>query len=258
MKFNKLTQVITVTLSLLTINNFAANEDDKSTFFGNLRLGYITADDGDGHSEKGSAFGGKLGYISESWQGLSAAGTLYTSQALFNDENGDFFASDGSSYAILGEAYLNAQFGNTLVKGGRFGFDSPYADTDDIRMVQNTFSGVLFANSDIKNTHLYAAHLNKWSGVDTDKPEEFEKINADDGISTFGIVYEGIESLDLQTWYYNGRHFADLIYVEAMYETKHLTLGAQFSAQSDNTKDNSGPHHWGCTKSRCNCHWHGI
>jgi len=245
---NKLTKS-TIALAISTLLSGAAlansnevNSDESASFFGNLRVGYINAEDDAGNnSEDSSAIGVKLGYLSSSWNGLSAGGTLYSTQELFSDDNGDYFASDGSSYAILGEAFVQGNFGKTEIKAGRFELDTPHADTDDIRMIPNTFSCVLLTNTDLKDTTLYVAHLDKWAGVDTDKPEKFTDMNNDDGINILGAVYEGFEYLALQSWYYQGSNFADLFYIDATYEIENLTFGLQFGSQYDDTSDNTGP-----------------
>jgi hypothetical protein len=74
---------------------------------------------------------------------------------------------------------------------GRFELDTPYADTDDIRMVANTFQGLLLSNSDIPGTTLYFTHLDKWAGVDADIPESFREMNGDDGLNALGAILRG-------------------------------------------------------------------
>ncbi|MES9971275.1 MAG: OprD family outer membrane porin [Candidatus Thiodiazotropha sp.] len=219
--------------------------------FGNLRAGIIHAEDDAGDETDGSAIGGKLGYISPTWRGLSAGATFYTTGELFDDENGDFFSSENGSYSILGEAYVQGELGNTLLRIGRFELDTPHADTDDIRMVPNTFQGLLLSNNDIADTTLYLTHLDKWAGVDADIPESFETLNGDDGLTAMGAIFEGIEQLTLQGWYYQGRDFAKLFYLDGMYETDSFSIGLQFGSQSDDTSDNSGPDGdvWGVTGS---------
>lgn len=245
---NKLTSTaIALSISTLFTGAVLANEDpsprdqQNHEVFGNLRVGVMSAEDDAGDQFDGSAIGGHFGVKSARWHGISAGATVYTTQKLFDDENGDFFGADGHGYTLLGEAYLQMNLGNTEFKSGRFGFDSPHADTDDIRMVPNTFSGVLMTNTDLADTTIYLAHLDEWAGVDTDEPEEFNEMNGDDGISVFGAVYEGFDNLGLQAWYYQGNDFADLIYMEAMYETDNFSVGAQFGTQSDDTPDNTGP-----------------
>jgi hypothetical protein len=215
--------------------------DDDSGVFGNLRLGIIHAEDDAGVETDGSAIGGKLGYISPAWNGLSAGATLYTTGELLDDENGDFFSSENGSYSILGEAYVQGVYANTMLRIGRFELDTPHADSDDIRMVPNTFQGLLLSNSDIAGATLYLTHLDKWAGVDSDIPETFQEMNGDDGITAVGAIYEGIDKLALQGWYYLGRDFANLLYLEAVYEADNFSLGAQIGSQSDESNDNSGP-----------------
>jgi imipenem/basic amino acid-specific outer membrane pore len=229
----------------------AAAAQAEPGVFGNLRLGVIHAEDEAGNATDGSAIGGKLGYVSPAWNGLSAGATFYTTGELFDDENGDFFSSDNGSYSILGEAYVQGVYGNSMLRVGRFELDTPHADTDDIRMVPNTFQGLLLTNTDIAGTTLYLTHLDKWAGVDADIPERFQEMNGDDGITALGAVYEGIEQLALQGWYYLGRDLANLLYLEAMYETDSFNLGLQFGSQSDETNDSSGPDGdvWGITGS---------
>ncbi|ASP48356.1 outer membrane porin, OprD family [Cognaticolwellia beringensis] len=210
-------------------------------FSGRVRLGYISIDDEVNIREKSSAIGAELSYSSESWHGISGTGSLYTTQKLFHDDEGSFFGSDGDGYAILGQAYLQANVDNTEVKLGRFGFDSPHADMDDVRMVPNTFLGVLVTNADITDTTIYAAHLAKSSGVNSRKPEDFTSINRNDGVNILGVVYQGFENIALQTWYYNANDLADLFYVEAAVEYDNFSFGAQFGKQSDTSNNDTGP-----------------
>jgi hypothetical protein len=247
---NRLNRAMLLAGALWGVSTLAAAEDEAGVF-GDLRLGFIQAEDDAGEKTDGSAIGGKLGYISPSWKGLSAAATFYTTGELFDDENGDFFSSDNGSYSILGEAFVQGVYGNAILRLGRFELDTPHADTDDIRMVPNTFQGLLLSNTDIAGTTLYLTHLDKWAGVDAEIPERFQEMNADDGITAVGAVYEGIEQLALQGWYYLGRDFVNLLYLEAMYETDSFNLGVQFGSQSDETDNESGPDGdvWGITGS---------
>jgi imipenem/basic amino acid-specific outer membrane pore len=217
------------------------SDASNTGFSGRVRLGYISINDENEASAKGSAVGAALNYSITSWHGISAAGSLYATQKLFHNDNSDFFSSNGDSYTILGQAYLQANIAATEVTVGRFGFDSPHADMDDIRMVPNTFSGVLVTNTDIADTTVYAAHLAKWSGVDSDKPENFTDLNDSAGVNVFGIVYQGFENVALQTWYYNANDLADLFYLEAMVEFDDFSFGAQFGKQVDNSDTHTGP-----------------
>jgi len=236
-----LAATITILFSAVVFADEKQRLADEEQFFGHLRAGYITAENYVGDTASSSAFGGKLSYRSTHWNSLTAGATLYATQKLFNHDNSDFFSSRGESYAILGEAFIQGDFGHTVIKAGRFEFNSPYADTDDIRMLPNTFSGAVISNTDINHTTLYAVYLDQWSGVDSETPEDFTNLNGDAGMLAAGVVYDGIENVDIQGWYYHGSDLADLVYVEAIYAIGDLVMGAQLGSQTDKTIDNSGP-----------------
>lgn len=238
--FRLMPTVLACSICALFSNSLSAN-NNQAELFGNLRLGYITFKDSESNRADSSAIGGKLGGVTQHWHGVSAGATLYSTQKLFSDDIGDFFGSDGKSYSLLGEAFIQANISNTHIKAGRFAFDSPHADTDDIRMVANTFSGVMVRNTDIKDTTLFLSYLDKWAGVDTNKPEEFTDMNDDNGITAVGVLYQGVENMSIQSWYYYGDGFAGLFYLEAIYEMEHLTLAGQFGHQENKASDNSGP-----------------
>ncbi|MES9974696.1 MAG: OprD family outer membrane porin, partial [Candidatus Thiodiazotropha sp.] len=89
----------------------------------------------------------------------------------------------GVLFGLSGVATVQAEYSNTALRVGRFELDTPHADTDDIRMVPNTFQGLLLSNNDITSTTLYLTHLDKWAGVDADIPERFRELNGDDGLT---------------------------------------------------------------------------
>lgn len=213
---------------------------ENEGFSGNLRTGYISSEDSVDLRTKSSAIGGKFGYVTPRWLGLSAGATLYATQEISKDDEASFFGADGDGYSIIGEAYLQADLGDTSIKGGRFEYDSPFADTDDIRMIPNTFQGVVLSNTGFTDTTLHAGHLTKWAGVDTDESEKFRHLNNNDGVNFFGVEYAGFDSLALQAWYYDADDLSQFSYFEAVYSAENYQFGAQYSTQDDDTANNLG------------------
>lgn len=76
-------------------------------------------------------------------------------------------------------------------------------------------------------------------------------MNGDDGVTAVGAVYEGVEQLAVQGWYYHGSDFAKLLYLEALYESDDFSVGLQFGSQTDDSSDESRPDGdvWGITGS---------
>ncbi|MET0108402.1 MAG: hypothetical protein ABW084_05850 [Candidatus Thiodiazotropha sp.] len=198
MKVKSILSATCLVLDFITISVFAGEVPGVN---GYVRVGVIETEDQAGESSKGSALGGKLGYITSEWQGLSAGLSLYTTQELVDNESGDFFATDNKGYTLIGEAYVKGSLHNTALKLGRFEIDTPHAD----------------------------------------RPETFEDINGDDGVFALGVEYNGIDDAAMQAWLYKGRELASLVYVEGIYETEQVSIGFQFGVQSDDTVDDSGP-----------------
>ncbi len=210
-----------------------SSETSEGVFSGLFRMGYISINPNNAESAQGSAIGGELSYSSASWNGISATGSLYTTQKLFNDPNGGFFSSEGESYSILGQAYAQVNLASTEIKIGRFAFDSPHAGTDDVRMIPNTFSGILVSNTDLTDTTVYLAHLDQWAGAGAYQPEEFTDLNNSDGVNVVGVVYQGFDDVALQSWYYNASNLYNLFYLEAMVDKGDFSFGGQYGKQSN-------------------------
>ncbi|MCH9814432.1 MAG: OprD family outer membrane porin [Epsilonproteobacteria bacterium] len=203
----------------------------NATYDGYLRAAYQHQDEGE------FAIGGKLHMETAQINGISVGTSFYTTHGLSDKYNDgiSFFSSEQKAYSILGEAYIKAHFGSTEIKIGRQELDTPYADTDDIGMVPNSFEALSVVNSAFDDTTIVLAHLQKMAGVDAETPERFTKINGDDGVQVVGVSYEGYENLRLDGWYYNATDFAKMSYIEADYERPlsafTLGIGGQYTYQ---------------------------
>ena len=159
---------------------FAADEN-KTGISGQLRFGYSRAEDGTGAKVDSAAIGGNIGYISPVWQGFNVGANIYSTNVLGKYDDDDRFLDregrpNGSGYTVLGEAWLQAKFNQTAIKVGRQAIDTPFADTDDIGMIPNTFEAAIVTNNSLANTTLIGMHLHKAAGVDSTK-EDFTRIN---------------------------------------------------------------------------------
>lgn len=226
-------------IMIMTIGIRAETPSIIKNVEGYIRLGYQNTDISGLGDYTDLALGGKLHVDTASWNGISAEASFYTSMSLGENEGYlsgagmPFFDGSGEGYAILGEAYLQGRWGNTLIKIGRQEIDTPFADTDDIGMVPNTFEAALLVNTDIKDATVVLAHIDRMAGVDAAIPGEFTELNVDNGVQAFGITYEGIEGVALSGWYYYADGIIQVPYLEAAYEAKlegvTLGFGAQYA-----------------------------
>ena len=231
------------TLSLTVVSIIGLEASALSDAFskaetnGQLRFGAIQIEDERRENSSTLALGGNLGVKTAPLAGVSLGATFYTSNALFGKDNeGIFLDSNNDSYSIIGEAYIQANLGKSSLKIGRQIVDTPYADSDDVGMVPNTFEGITLINQDVAHTTIVLASLDKWSGVDSPTPEKFNKMqNSGDAVLMAGVIYDCIIDTTLQAWHYKLKS-ADFNYFEANYENEQFNLSAQYTTQD---KENS-------------------
>ena len=219
-----------VTLSLLLFNMISL--EASSLTEGNIRFGVVEIEDDAKSKSSTVALGGSLGVKTDPIYGISLGATFYTTNALFGkNTEGMFLDSNSESYSIVGEAYIEANLAKTSIKAGRQLIDTPYADSDDVGMIPNTFLGVTLVNQDIKDTTVILASLDRWSGVSSDVPEKFNRLQASgDSLLIAGLMYEGIEKSTLQAWHYKLEN-RDFNYFEAGYENKLFNIAGQYTTQ---------------------------
>ena len=144
--------------------------------YGKIRLGYFggrfNQETSTLQNSFAAAIGGILGIRTAELWGFRLDAAAYISQNLpflydTTKRSNDFYTADGRSYAYLAEANIGYSSELFEAKVGRFAIDMPYANTDDLRMTQNTFEGAwghLHYTSQL-STQLF--FLQRWAGFDS-------------------------------------------------------------------------------------------
>lgn len=218
----------------------------KGTPSGQIRLGYIRMDsDEPGTKDLDDfAIGGQLKFETASFSGVSIGAAFYTAHSITrpdDDEFNDELTSTDQHYDVLAEAYINYGINNFDLRIGRQQIDTPFADTDDIRMTPHTFEAVtmVFENAGF---NLIGGYLTTWQGVDAgyhDDADFDDLVVGSDGTVMVGAGY-GNDMFEISVWYYGILDVANIFYGELMVpfafsENVELTLGGQASIQSDET-----------------------
>jgi imipenem/basic amino acid-specific outer membrane pore len=215
--------------------------------YGTLRLANITTREEaladfnvDENKTTGTAFGGIIGFDTAALYGCSLRIATYASQKVhaltssgLSDQNSQLFDAQGNSYAYIGEAgivYRNTRF---QAMAGRILIETPYADSDDIRMSPNSFQGAWGALDISNDLQAQAYFLRGWAGVDSGDDQNVFKPLIDDGYGVAGgaLIYKPDEN-GISLWYYNMDKVADVFYLEASGEQFvtgdfHIEWGAQ-------------------------------
>jgi len=172
---------------------------------GYLRGTYQAHDVKEDRIYQDDAIGGKLHFETNFLNTISMGASLYSSNALFHNDNKGLVPLRGEShksYTILGEAYFKTEFSKSMLKIGRQEVETPFAQTDDIGMVPNSFEAIIFETHAFENTTFILGEIQKMAGVDAVSIDRFTNVNGLDNMQVLGIIYEGIENIILNGWYY--------------------------------------------------------
>ncbi len=228
------------TLSLIAIAqiaqaNYLEEMFSNSELSGNLRFGAISNSYEDNSDDDGYSIGGKLGFLSDTKKEFGVGATFYTSNPInsfMNDnKNGDFFDENSKGYTILGESFISAKFMDSELKLGRFELDTPLLNSDDIRMVPNTFEGVYFESVALENLTLRAFYISKMSGWENEANSKkfvdiMSVIGVNDKNSIYGASfdYTVFEGLTFSLWDYYLENVTNALYSDLSYEKELETI----------------------------------
>ena len=230
-------------------------EDSKGIeLYGKIRASYI--DSAHKISAKANkiekhatSIGGEFGINSAEYKGFTLHGALYVSQGLNflnpnkNDLNEDFFTTNRDSFAYISEASINYNNDFLQAELGRIRVETPYANSDDIRMAANTFEGAR-ANIDYtSNLSTQLLYLNRWAGYDSQNEDEelsqdkFKDLVSSDASGMFGasLSYKYAKNSEFSLWYNHIDEMANIIYGEVVGiyfidgDNLHLDYGLQAS-----------------------------
>nr|WP_321267883.1 porin [uncultured Sulfurimonas sp.] len=235
---------------------------DYADAFGKFRLSYIDS----AHKisalpsktqKHATAFGGEFGFDTAELNGFKAHFVAYVSQSVDfvnpdkEDLNEDFFAKDLNSFAYIAEASIDYNSDLFQTKIGRIKAETPFANSDDIRMAANTFEGA-WANIDYtKSLKTQLFYFNRWAGYDSQDEgaktyqNEFKDLVSSEsfGMAGASLTYEYAKNSEATFWYNHIDKQASIAYGEiiGIYfidgEDVHLDYG--FQATNIQELDNS-------------------
>lgn len=236
----------TLLISMAAVSALSAASIDEAIkggkVSGQIRAAYVDQDNAIGADTYGTSLGGQLKYETGSWNDIKLGVAAYISQKIpfatgDNEKaNNDFFGNNADSYVYLGEAYVDYSVNDFSLRIGRQKIDTPLADTDDIRMLPNTFEAAIATYKGFEGSTLVGGVVKRMAGYDSGNDiSKFKKLDGVDsrGAAVAGIVNESIENLSVQGWYYGIDNMANVLYTDATYamelsEKSGVEVAAQF------------------------------
>ncbi len=199
--------------SLLCASEEQANADTIENMFAlgkvsaKIETIYSAHDEEHGHSPYSTALGGQLKYELARYNGFTAGAEFTTSHdiniATGDDErHNSFISSTDGHYTQLSQAYVDYAQGDASLRIGRQLIDTPLADSDDYRIIDNTFEAAI-ARYGVSDFSLMAGYLARWQGTDAMlDPQNPWQDTGKDGTYLAGVSYEA-DSLSVSAWYYD-------------------------------------------------------
>jgi len=177
------------------------------TVTGQVELMYSAHNINNNPNPYATAVGGHLLYELAEYDGFNAGAEFsiaHNINTLTGDntkENTTISSVDGS-YTELTQAYINYNIEDLNVRVGRQLIDTPLADSDYIRIIDNTFEAAIIEYK-LNEFSLVAGYLDRWqgtdAGLDVDNPWQD---TGEDG-TYFGSISFSNDLLDISAWYYD-------------------------------------------------------
>lgn len=229
------------------------NMFENADVYGKIRAAYIDSahkiSPKTKYQKRASAIGGELGITTAEYNDISINGVFTVSQSLSflnpskKDLNEDFFGKNVDSYAYLSQFSIDYNKDGVRARAGRIKIETPYANSDDIRMAANTFEGIDIRYDYDQNLKIDMFYINRWAGYDSQDEDSllyqdsFKKLvdNGSFGMSGISLTYKYDKESEATIWYNYIDKMCSILYSEIIgiyftkYEDFHIDYGLQVS-----------------------------
>ena len=183
----------------------------NGTFTAKLRTFYFDRtfdEDNTGNPDaQALTFGGIIKYESAAYYGFKFGLAHYSSTRLGNiftrveGKGTSILGRSGENLAFLGEAYLQYDIGNTMLKVGRQQLSTPLIQNHDLRILPSVYEAAIVRNKDIPGTMIELGYVDRYTGF-TSKDNGFnEKRTGKDGLAYLSFTNKSITNLSVRGQY---------------------------------------------------------
>jgi hypothetical protein len=247
---------IAATVSAADVSVENALKDGKFTF--DARVLYFDRSYDD-NSNTSLTAGTIMKYTTKEYMGLTAGLAYFGSNSitgLYSKQDGTAtsnLTSEGENINILGEAYLEYNRDNSMLKIGRQRLSTPLMNNHDLRTIPTTYEAAIVQNKDIPNTMIEAGYV--WAFTDLgSKLNDFSSNDSewgDEGIAYVLVKNNSIKALKVQAQYIkaisdqyenNDLSVTDFRYADAAYSMpfgKNTYVKAQYGGNTYEDADDS-------------------
>lgn len=161
-----------------------------------------------------TASGLLLSYNLAKYNGMSGGFTFNTTKdiGLLSGDNESYnkdLSSSTGNYTKLTKLFVDYEYQNFKITLGRQQIDTPLADSDDIRMIANSFEAITMTYK-YHSFKFLLSDIIRWQGTDVGLDNGWVK-TGENGTFTSALIFEN-EKFIFNLWYYNISKQADIIY----------------------------------------------
>ena len=200
--------------------------------------------------------GGNLSYVTGDFYGFKSGVTLQAASVTASDlDNAPtaYNKDQNVSGAVLSEAYLQYSIANTTGKVGRQYISTPLVEGSGSRMFKESFEGLVISNTDISNTTIVAAYVDKEQyrtkiasgGTEVKAVSDFEQVQ--DGAYTVYVNNKSVKNLTVDAQYAlidsntNSVDDTTAFYAAGSYNINPFTIETQtYQTDNGNTSNSRG------------------
>ena len=233
----KIKNIVTSTIVLSSFTTTLMADElqtslSSGTMSANLKTFYFKGERDNRTDREALAIGGILKYESISYYGFKIGTAFYVSRDLLKLDtqtvqkgsidngadinlvtknvagNTEMLNSDGTALETLGEAYLQYNISNTMIKFGRQRVNTPLLNDYYNRFLPNSCESLVVTNKDISDTELLAIYAFKW------KYKAREKFQDIQDIMMLGIKNSSLDNTTIQMYDYYIPNIMNSIYLQ--------------------------------------------
>ena len=221
----------------------------KGKVLGNITLFSYNIDREKEGNANATALGGFLKYTIDDTNPLFASVRFHQSSSIGEHQNKEatqLFNNDknASNLTVISESFIAYKYKDHLFRVGNMMLNTPMMNDDITRIVPWSYQGVALTSEILTDTKL---QLNYISAIRENTSDKYKKESAsgkfDKGISMLGVVYEGIEEFNIQSFYYYAPELyntfiAQIDYQHVFNEDFLFCIGTQYFKSSNGGKYN--------------------
>lgn len=137
--------------------------------------------------------------------------------------------------------YLKYNKDNLKIVTGHQTLDTPFADSDDIRITQNTFEAIS-SEYKLNDFNYQLGYISRWQGHDSDHGYYFKSLADNSDGAIYGAVSYSKENTTAEVWGYSIDNFANIIYGTAEHVlnySRNLELTGRIQLENESELGNS-------------------